>query len=41
MGLSLAWLGYALWTEPHAETGLERDAGIAEDIPNPAIGNAT
>ena len=41
MGLALAWLGYALWSERRAESGLERDAGIAEDSRGPAFGNVT
>ena len=31
MGLALAWLGYALWSERRAESTLERDPGIAGD----------
>jgi hypothetical protein len=38
MGLALAWLGYALWTERRTESGLERDPRIAEDSPEPAFG---
>ncbi len=31
MGLALAWLGYALWSEKRAERGLARTLGIVED----------
>jgi hypothetical protein len=31
MGLALAWLGYALWTETRAEREPVRNAGIAVD----------
>ena len=31
MGLALAWLGYALWSERRPESTLERDPGIAGD----------
>ncbi len=31
MGLALAWLGYALWSETRPERGLARTPGIAED----------
>jgi hypothetical protein len=31
MGLALAWLGYALWSEKRPELGLARNLGIAED----------
>ena len=31
MGLALAWLGYALWSEKRAERGLARSLGIVED----------
>jgi hypothetical protein len=41
MGLALAWLGYALWSEPRAEGALERDTGIAEDSRRPVMGNVT
>jgi hypothetical protein len=31
MGLALAWLGYALWSEPQAERAVERDPRLADD----------
>jgi hypothetical protein len=31
MGLALAWLGYALWSERRPESALERDPASAED----------
>ena len=40
MGVALAWLGYALWSEPNAESRLQRDAGAA-DTHKPALGNVT
>ena len=30
MGLALAWLGYALWSERRTETSLERDPEVAD-----------
>lgn len=37
MGLALAWLGYALWSERSAESALERDPASAEDSPAPVF----
>ena len=31
MGLALAWLGYALWSEKRVERGLARNLGVVED----------
>ena len=31
MGVALAWLGYALWSEKRAEGALARNLGIAEE----------
>jgi hypothetical protein len=40
MGLALAWLGYALWAEPRAETEVGEVPMVAEGSRAPALGSA-